>query len=296
MSSPERVYALLVEADPVPDPEALAATLEEATSPHLQVVDPRRDTMQTDERVRALQQRLPSRRRWIPALAAGFAAVVAVVVAVVLLASDASVPPAEEPQPAPTLDPESVRMADAEARIGALIAAIGAGDIATVDALAEPAGELLERDRNMYEFLAAVEAAGYGYTSDSEHVECVADEAASRTQFVMVVCDVSVADPVAAELGSENLVIPWRVWSDGHIDWLPAEGAGYEPTNRAYAEYLRAHYPTEYEQTCDLIPYLSAGISAQDAFGLAQTRECAQFAISRANEVAQWLRDGRPTP
>lgn len=292
MNSPERVYALLVEADPVPDPETLAATPEEATSPHLHVVDPRRDPMQTDERVRTLKPRPPGRRRWIPALVAGLAVVVAVVAAVVLLRSDEAVPPAEEPQPAPTLEEESVRMADAEAKIDVLIEAIAADDIDAVEEVVEPEGELIERDRNMYEYLAVVETAGYGYGS----ADCNAVTDPSRRQFVTVICDVTVADPVAEELDSERLAIPWRVWADGHIDWLPAEGVGYEPANRAYAEYLRAFYPTEYEQTCDLIPYLSAGISAQDAFGLALTRECAQFATPHADEVVQWIRDGRPTP
>lgn len=46
--SAEQVYALLVDANPIPDVDAVPETLQPA--PHLRVIDPRRDDMQTQTR------------------------------------------------------------------------------------------------------------------------------------------------------------------------------------------------------------------------------------------------------
>ncbi|MEE8330361.1 MAG: hypothetical protein V3R84_01160 [Acidimicrobiia bacterium] len=76
--SAERIYALLVDVNPVPDIEDLQTAL--AETPHLYVIDTRRNDMQTQTPPRTPASTPPRRRRlWIPALA-GAAVVVATVI------------------------------------------------------------------------------------------------------------------------------------------------------------------------------------------------------------------------
>lgn len=64
MSTQEQVYALLVEANPVPDPDALPASLTDA-HPRLRVIEARRSDMQTqtDIDVGEAGEQAPRRRR-----------------------------------------------------------------------------------------------------------------------------------------------------------------------------------------------------------------------------------------
>jgi hypothetical protein len=82
--SAERIYALLVEANPVPDVDAVSTTLER---PHLRVIDTRRDDMQTQDTAAPEMQALPpTRRSWIPAAAAAAIVVVAATIGVFVFA------------------------------------------------------------------------------------------------------------------------------------------------------------------------------------------------------------------
>ncbi len=75
--SAERIYALLVDANPIPDIDNLP--------PHLYVVDSRGDDMQTQTRQRTEPTPPKRRRNWVPALA-GATAVVAAAIVVVFVA------------------------------------------------------------------------------------------------------------------------------------------------------------------------------------------------------------------
>lgn len=105
--SEEQVYALLAEANPIPDGTAIPETL--TAAPHLSLVDPRRDDMQTQARpIRPdLKPTEPPRRRWVPALAAALIMIVAIGVAALAFRGQDTGPVATTEVP-PTTITESV--------------------------------------------------------------------------------------------------------------------------------------------------------------------------------------------
>ena len=85
MSKSEQVYALLIEANPVPDPDVLPERFAEVV-PRLRVADQRRATMHTEQPVRTQTEHEPiqtktaptlRRRNWIPAVAAAVVVILA---------------------------------------------------------------------------------------------------------------------------------------------------------------------------------------------------------------------------
>ena len=125
--SAERIYALLVDANPVPDVEQVPTIL--AERPHLYVIDSRRDAMQTELRPEeeVAQAPPPRQRRWIPAAAAAVVVAAAIGVSIFALSgdSDEPAPPATE-APVTTTAPviQSVEEVGRSA-----IAAWNAGDV-----------------------------------------------------------------------------------------------------------------------------------------------------------------------
>ena len=99
--SAERIYALLVDANPVPDIDAVPTHL--ADRPHLHVIDTRSDEMQTETRPDVMQHEPPAPRRrgWIPAAAAVLVLAALGVGAWLFGGADSTVPPATE-APVPT--------------------------------------------------------------------------------------------------------------------------------------------------------------------------------------------------
>ncbi len=99
--SAERIYALLVDANPVPDIDAVST--HPADRPHLHVIDTRSDEMQTQTRPERTQQEPaePRRRMWIPAAAAVLVLAALGVGAWLFGGTDTTVPPATE-APVPT--------------------------------------------------------------------------------------------------------------------------------------------------------------------------------------------------
>ena len=88
--SAERIYALLVDANPVPDMDNL--------QPHLVVVDSRRDDMQTETQSRVEQSLTPQRPRWVPALvAAAVVVVIGIGVAIFALGGGDEASPVDQP-------------------------------------------------------------------------------------------------------------------------------------------------------------------------------------------------------
>jgi hypothetical protein len=136
--SAERVYALLVEANPIPDLDNLP--------PHLFAVDSRRDDMQTQTPRRTEPQLRPQKRKWAPALAVLVAiAVVAVGFAIYALTIDG-----DEGAP-PVTQPAGIEGIDA---INAFAAAIASDDLANLPGFADGS----ELDRGLVEWHAVLQA------------------------------------------------------------------------------------------------------------------------------------------
>jgi hypothetical protein len=102
--SAEQVYALLVDANPIPDVDAMPETLQQ--TPHLRVLDPRRDDMQTQTKPLQLEPtppRTPRRRAWIPAVAAAVVVIVAIGIAALAFRGQETEPATPTEAPTTTL-------------------------------------------------------------------------------------------------------------------------------------------------------------------------------------------------
>ncbi len=288
MSMPERIYALLVEANPVPDPDELLVV------PRVHDTEPRRPTMQIEKTMRTAEPPPPQRRRpWIPALAA--AAIVAVAVAagaIWLAAADDETAPAVTDPPATTvadLEPEPDAQARAETAVGkaqAFFAALNGGDLAAIEALVAPNEQIDLADQRLFAFNAAF-ATTYGLEVRS----CEATDTANSL-FVRVDCIVVDGDPVFAALGVGAHTWPWQVFDAGRMGWLPAEGADLRAVTDTYADYLTARHAAEYAEACQPAAYEPGSVVVNGR--LALTGACGELAASLAPDVAAWVRAGSP--
>ncbi len=279
MSTTEQIYELLIQANPVPHPDALLPDLPTA-APNLHVLDPGRSPMQTQDKVTPIPSTQP-RKRWVPAVAAA-AAVVIIIAAVTLVLDRTGDDPAPVVDtPAPELDPNAEREAAAVAAVERFHAAINAGDMETIVALAQPD----EADLQMFESNAAM-AAEY----PQEVRRCVA--AITTEELVRVECEVVMSAPVFVALGVGELVFPWQVYADGLVEWRPWEGVDPGEINRAYRDYLRLHHLEAYEEVCDPSRYTFGTINFDG--GMAFTAPCAELQLSVEEDVAAWIEAGRP--
>ena len=112
-------------------------------------------------------------------------------------------------------------------------------------------------------------------------------------ETAMVDCDVSLGDAVAVELAVSELVAPFQ-YEAGLVSWRPYQGGDISLVNGAYSNFLRMFHSVEYEDVCSPASYVP-GTVVQDQL-LALTGECADLAAPLADEVVQWIRDGRPNP
>jgi len=268
MTSPDTVFAMFVEANPIPDdslpiasipaPEDLLHRLEE--------------TPATPE---AATPSITGRR----VLAAAVALVSVVLLGGLFLFMELQSP---DPEPA---GPEEALRVEAIAAIDTLIAARNQGDIETVLAISSPApaGRALA-ERRLHEFQAEFAIAGM-----PAGVECEASEVAPPV--VTGICTSVLTDPVAVELGASNQTSAFR-YESGLLTILEYEGDSILEVNRAYAEYLSAAHPDDYAAACQPSMY-EPGTVVQSEL-LALTGECAAVAAPLANEVVEWIRAGRP--
>lgn len=115
MSNVERVFALYVQANPVPEPDLLSPTRDET---ELLTIEgsTEMDESATDMGDRIDTRPVPQQRRWNPAtaLAGGFAIVLAIVGAVFLLRGEAGPVAASDANPVVTCDGESCSYDGAE--------------------------------------------------------------------------------------------------------------------------------------------------------------------------------------
>lgn len=175
---------------------------------------------------------------------------------------------------------------DAVAAAEQWLDATNRGDVARVMALSSPTSRDVS-DQRMYEWLAGLAENGMPVEVDA----CVAVNATE--QAASVECRVRLGDLVAVELGLSELTAPF-LFSDGFVAWQPYRGGDISQVNRAYSNYLSQYHRDEYEAACFISAYERGSVVFDG--GLALTGECAELAAPLADEVVQWIRDGRPAP
>lgn len=278
---PEAVYALLVEANPVPDAD-IVADLRDARSNEMPTQTA--EKANTDTTVPARPRTRP-RTRWLIAAAA---VLVAIVVIGVMVADgdgdEGSVATNPEPGEGVVGDPE---VSDLTAEEGAVSvvrtfeAAIASGDIDTVIAMSQPDLTNAVQDRPMWE-MNAIHTAAWPRTVG----DCETDD--SFGGAVSVTCELSFSDPVAGALGISDVTAPYRVFEDGTVAWEPWQPeAVVAELNRAYADYLVEFHFDEYEAVCFRGAYEPGTVATNG--GLALTPECAELWVPLAGEVAAWV-------
>lgn len=302
MSKTERIYALLVEANPVPDPNVLPERFADV-EPHPHVVDTEGTTMHTDQTSTTLTPEPRRRPAWIPLLVAAIVVIVVGAVGVFVLADDGGQPQPEvsdspattvpppattlPPDPAPDVDADAQARADAAvARADAYFVALNAGDVDAAVALMAPDGTISEADQRMLRFNAAYTAR---YPWEVEPCETTVTP---QGVVVFVECAMVYPDPVWVAEAVSEVVFPWQIYDDGRMDWLPFKGADFSKANQAYAGYLEIHHPDEYAAVCNPAAYDPGTVNHDRGFAL--TEECAAVALPLAEEIAAWVEAGKP--
>ncbi len=205
--STERIYALLVDANPVPDIGNLPT--DSAHTPHLYVIDARSDKMQTQTPTiekQGFPTEQPPRRRWIPAVAA--AAVVAVAIGIAALALSGR--GTELVAPATEISPEEV--------VAQVIEASNDRDVDALAALYDP--------EIVYTYDASL--GGGSFTRDASGIEDVlalleevwATYNPIVTSYVVRNVDdgiVRTAEIVKLSSGSSGHIVMYEVSSNGLI-------------------------------------------------------------------------------
>jgi hypothetical protein len=281
MTRVDEVYAAFVAANPVPDVTSLdtdrlpadrfITTIERI--PDMTNITEIHD-LDTD-RGAGPQVPPPWWRRPSFVAAAAFVAVLLIgAVWLITLAGDEDVEPAS-----PLEDAES----EALEAVELFHTSIETGDIETVLELSHPSAAG-PREEAMWRMNSVMAAHGMGLD-----VHGCSAEAQSPT-WVDVRCDVTLGDPVAEALGKADVVFPYD-YVDGLVVWQPWEGADSE-VNRVTSEYLQAFHPDVYEAACAPSAYDPTEVTI--SHGLALTGECAETTAPLLEDIAQWVRDGRP--
>jgi hypothetical protein len=303
MSETEQVFALLVEANPVPDPATLPERIADV-EPGLHVVDPGRTTMQSEPTTEHTTPEPPRRRMgWIAAAVAAVVVLILGAAAVLLLANDDTQPAVDEPPatttpPATTVPPEpeaapvdQARIDTAIAKVEDFYAAINTDDVDAAMALAYADGSFAddpsgEADRNMWE-ANAVFTASYPY----EVQRC--ESTGTLDDRVVVECTTVNPDPVWVTLGvSDGVVAPWHVFDDGHMEWRALRGEPFSLPNQAYVDYLKLNHLEAYNEVCNPDAYPLGTVNSPQGYSL--TRACAELVTPLAEDIAAWIEAGRP--
>jgi hypothetical protein len=283
-----RVFSVLIEADPVPDPHTVRSEKPADVVP-LRPVYTGSEPMQTIDPETELTYPPPNRARrsWIAAAAAAVIVLIGIGVLLVNRGDDTEDQPVDQPvtTPVPTteLPPQQALGPEDEAAAQAaaldFLGAIDAGDIETVEAMEAPAdvgGGLLR----VWQMNAYIGANGKGVVLGDEcHISN------SSSSFIDVGCDATMTDPVSVALGDSELVLTVRYLPDGSVQsngfyW----GQDFRQTNEAYAEYLREFHPDQYAAVCDWRGYDGIGDG-----GLALDRACAELWVPLQDDVAAWV-------
>ena len=67
----------------------------------------------------------------------------------------------------------------------------------------------------------------------------------------------------------------------------------YTDSSMAYGSYLQQYMPVEYAVVCDPDGY---DRDIRFEYSVTLTPECGELLAEVANDVAQWVRDGQPSP
>lgn len=263
MTNTDVVFEKFAEANPV-DSEAVPASLPSA--------DDILESLQAPRRSRRAE-RGPGRSRsgWVVALAS-FVVVVSLGVGLNWLRGETD-----------SLDSLDAIQRDGVSAAERWLEAVNRGDIETVMALSSPGSSQIA-DRRVAEWLAGFSAQGMPTRVDG----CRA--VATTLDGVSVECQVHLTDPVAVEVGVSDLIAPF-VYEDGLVTWQPYRGGDISQVNTSYSRYLQAFHRAEYDAVCSPDAYESGSVVHDRQ--LALTGECAELAAPLANDVAQWIRDGR---
>lgn len=287
----EQIYALLIEANPVPDPHRTV----DPADVSLRLVDERTTPVQTIERTPEHDIERESdderrRTRWITAAAA--AIVVVGIGALVVLTTGENEPAEPVDQPAPTVDlPVGVDPDAAEAAAVAAANFYGAvqeRDIDTVIEMSNPYSNLVA-DRAMWEMNAYLAENDLG----GDIGDCRALE--GDAQRVIAACELTVTNPVWTTLGITDLLLPIQYDAeDTTVIWRPylaSDGTGldFSAANQAVVEYLREFHPEQYDATCSPSAYEWGAV--KNGSGLALTEECARVWAPLVDDIAAWVVD-----
>jgi hypothetical protein len=286
--TPDAVYQLLVDANPVPDPDGASrpsmnrrATRDPGHTP-THTVDVR-DIGTNEDEHQLRTGHWASHRRWILTAAATLLLIGLLSVLAALRSNNVDERPADVPLP--TTTPTREELAVQTART--FYAALHAGDVDTVIAMSNAAETDLARDREMWAMNALM--IDHGETRTIESCE----PTAALDAFVEVTCTITTDHPLFDHFGNRELVNPARIYDDDTVRWLPMIGQPYAEPNEAYAEYLRAFEPAAYEADCDPAAYQVGSITSNR--GLALTLRCAEVWVPLTSDVVRWVEAGRPT-
>lgn len=261
---PEQVYSLLVEANPIPDRDALPDI-----GVRLHIVDTRSPTMPTQTLEQPTRTPAPRPRRFVPIVAAAVAVLVAgVALAMVTGNSDEAT--------------QEDREAFALSTVQEFYTALEGGDLAAIERLTGAD----EADSTMWAFNAVLVAAYPRQVTGCEAVEV------GNSLFVEVACTVRDSNPVFVSKGVTQVVERWQVFDDGRLQWLPIETPGFSAALLDARDYLRADYPEQYSEACDPSGYAFGSINFNQ--GIALTPECAEVISLLGDEIAEWIRAGTP--
>lgn len=190
----------------------------------------------------------------------------------------------DDPDTVATLGAEEVVRRDALDLAQRWLDASNTGDMETMMAVSY---EPTLADQQIFGWLIGL--ADAGLPTRVEGCEVTAANPVTAT----VDCRVVLENPVAAELGVDELIAPFN-YREGRVDWLEYRGGDISLHNKAVADYLAAYEPERYLQDCRPDAYEPGSVISNA--GLALTRRCAELVGPLASEVAQWIRDGRPPP
>lgn len=269
MTNADQVFEMFAAANPVPDEEHLRS---EAPPPVRDATTP----LASLAPVRTIE---PGRPRW-HLVAAAMLIVIGTGGAWAWITRTSDPQPARPPDTATTIETRALRAVEV------WLSSIESGN---VDAVMELSGLATRdrEDRRVHEWAAGFAAAGVPtVVTDCRVITSTVSSAA-------VECRATVMHPVAAELGLPELVAPFS-YADGLVDWQPYRGGDLGAINAAFAAYASAYEPEQFELSCRPAAY-EPGTFIQNG-GVALTGECAALLAPLAEDVAQWLREGRPAP
>lgn len=280
----DEIYALLVEANPVPDPHRAG----DPTDQPLRLVTDRSTPMHVIERpdIHATHENRP-RRTWIAAAAAAVIVLLGLGALLVVTRGDDPSGPVDQ-RPTTLAPPEGVEApeaAAAAAAAGEFYRSIASGEIDAAVEMSNPNTNLVA-DRAMWEMNAYAVEQGIG--------EVIGDcrAVAGEPGFVLAACDITMSNPVWNALGLTDALAPIRYYTDGSVQWQPylAPDGGpldFADANRAVVEYLREFAPQSYDDACNPTTYETGAVV--NASGLALTRACAEVWVPLVDDIARWI-------